>query len=96
MKIWASMPAAAAHAAIALAAFPADGMATLFIPNSRHIETAQESPRALNDAVGLSPSSFTQRSSAPIRAPSFWALNKGVQPSPSVKIEESEGGNTGA
>ena len=55
---------------MALAALPAEGIATFLMPSSTHIETAQERPRALNDAVGFSPSSFTHSCSAPMRAPS--------------------------
>src|SRR5438093_1306796 len=65
MKMWASMPAAAAYAAMALAALPADGIATFLIPSSTAIVTAQESPRALKEPVGFSPSSLIQRSEAP-------------------------------
>src|ERR1039457_1824848 len=96
MKMWASMPAAAAYAAMALAALPAEGIATFLIPSSTHMETAQERPRALNDAVGLSPSSFTQSCSAPMRAPSRRVRTSGVQPSPSETTLASAGGSTGA
>src|ERR1051326_7074962 len=96
MKMWASNPAAAAYAAMALAAFPAEGIATLRMPNSTHIETAQESPRALNDAVGFRPSSFTHSDSAPIRTPSRLARINGVQPSPKLTIDPSEAGKIGA
>jgi len=50
-------------AARAPPAFPAVGIATFVISSSRHIETAQDSPRALNDPVGLIPSSLSHRSS---------------------------------
>ena len=40
---------------MALAALPADGIATFLMPSSTHIETAQERPRALNDAGGIEP-----------------------------------------
>src|ERR1035441_8886359 len=96
MKICASIPAAAAYAAMALAALPADGMATFLIPSSTHIETAQERPRALNDAVGFSPSSFTHSCSAPMRAPNRLVRTSGVQPSPSVTTLASDAGSTGA
>src|ERR1039457_7234426 len=55
MKICASIPAAAAYAAMALAALPADGIAIFRMPSSTHMETAHASPGALNEAVGLSP-----------------------------------------
>src|SRR6266581_796748 len=81
---------------MALPALPAEGIATLRMPSSAHIEIAQERPRALNEAVGLSPSSFTQSASEPIRAPSRLVLTSGVQPSPSVTMKRSAGGSTGA
>src|ERR1017187_9731997 len=96
MKICASIPAAAAYAAMALAALPAEGIATFLIPSSTHMETAHESPRALNEAVGFSPSSFTQSCSAPMRAPSLLVRTSGVQPSPRVTTDASAAGSTGA
>src|SRR5437899_5105723 len=96
MKMCASMPAAAAYAAMALAALPAEGIATFLIPSSTHIETAQERPRALNEDVGLRPSSFTQSCSAPMRAPNRRVRTRGVQPSPSVTTDASAAGSTGA
>src|SRR5262245_11386058 len=96
MKMWDSIPAAAAYAARALAALPAEGIATLPMPSSLHMAMAQDSPRALNDAVGFVPSSFTQRASAPSREPSRRARHIGVQPSPSVTTEPLAGGRTGA
>src|SRR5579863_5139631 len=90
------MPAAAAYAARALAALPAEGMATFRMPSSTHMEIAHERPRALNDAVGFMPSSFTQRASAPTRAPSRLVRIRGVQPSPNDVMASSAGGSTGA
>src|ERR1035441_9095737 len=84
MNMCASIPAAAAYAAMALAALPAEGMATFRMPSSTHMETAQARPRALNEAVGLSPSSFTQSCSAPMRVPNLLVRTSGVQPSPTV------------
>ena len=82
---------------MALAALPAEGMATLRMPSSTHIETAQESPRALNEPVGFSPSSFTQSASAPMRAPRRAVRTSGVQPSPSETMDVCRaGGSTGA
>src|SRR5665811_1913088 len=81
---------------MALAALPAEGIATFLMPSSTHMETAQERPRALNEAVGLSPSSFTQSCSAPMRAPSRLVRTSGVQPSPSVTTDASAAGSTGA
>ena len=46
---------------MALAALPAEGMASLRMPSSTAMETAQERPRALNEPVGLRPSSFTHK-----------------------------------
>jgi len=46
MKMFASIPAAAAYAASAPAAFPADGAASRFAPSARAIETASDIPRA--------------------------------------------------
>ena len=63
------------------------GIATFLMPSSTHMETAQERPRALNDAVGLSPSSLTQSASAPMRCPRRLVRISGVQPSPSVTID---------
>ena len=71
---------------MALAALPAEGIATFLMPSSTHMETAQESPRALNEPVGFRPSSFTHRSSAPMRAPSRRVRTSGVMPSPSETI----------
>src|ERR1700722_3145741 len=88
MKIWASIPAAAAKATIAPPAFPADGIATFLTPSPTHIDTAQESPRALKLPVGLTPSSFTHRSSLPRRAPRRVVWTRGVMPSPSEIIAE--------
>src|ERR1700686_2189302 len=82
---------------MALAALPAEGIATLRTPSSTHIETAQERPRALNDPVGLIPSSFTHKSRAPSRAPSRRVSSMGVIPSPSETMEAgSRTGSTGA
>src|ERR1700735_3899885 len=58
MKMCASIPAAAAYAASALAALPAEGMATFFKPYALHIVTAADRPRALKEPVGFSPSSL--------------------------------------
>ena len=81
---------------MALAALPAEGMATFRMPSSTHMEMAQARPRALNEAVGFSPSSFTHRSSAPMRAPSRSVRMRGVQPSPSVTMDSLAGGRSGA
>src|SRR5580704_18228789 len=82
---------------MAPAALPADGIATLLIPNSTHIETAQDNPRALNDPVGLIPSSFTHRSGTPSRAPRRLVWISGVMPSPRLTIAAGfETGSAGA
>src|SRR5947209_6184041 len=97
MKMCASIPAAAAYAAVAEAALPADGIATLAMPSSTHMEIAHESPRALKDAVGFKPSSLTQRSVAPTARPSRSMRIKGVIPSPRETIAPGlETGSTGA
>ena len=84
MKTFASSPAAAAYAAIALAALPADGTDSVVAPRCAARVTAADSPRALNELVGLSDSSLTNsRVEAESRAePRAWI--SGVQPSPSV------------
>ena len=65
-----------------LAAFPAEGMATLRMPSSTSMEIAQERPRALKEPVGFRPSSLIHRSSAPTAAPMRFARMRGVIPSP--------------
>jgi len=67
---------------VALPAFPAEGSATAVIPSSFARLTAMHSPRALNDAVGFCPSSFTQQRATPIRDASRGASIMGVHPSP--------------
>ena len=62
----------------------------------QHIDTAHDSPRALKEPVGFSPSSFTHSDSAPICDPSRRVRSSGVQPSPSDTIDASDGGSTGA
>src|SRR5579863_5822377 len=96
MKMCDSMPAAAAYAAMALAALPAEGIATFLIPSSTAIEIAQERPRALKEPVGFSPSSLIHRSSEPTRAPRRRVRIKGVMPSPSDTIDSARGGSAGA
>src|SRR4029453_13333573 len=51
-------PAFAAYAAAAPPAFPAVGSASVRAPSAFAAVTAADSPRALNDGVGLGPSSF--------------------------------------
>src|SRR5687767_2575769 len=51
-------PAFAAYAAAAPPALPAVGKASVFAPSALATVTAADNPRALNDAVGFSPSSF--------------------------------------
>src|SRR5712691_8720634 len=82
---------------MALAAFPAEGIASFGMPSSTAMETAQDRPRALNEPVGLSPSSFTHRWSAPILAPRRLVRTRGVIPSPNETIDSGfRGGSTGA
>jgi hypothetical protein len=71
----------------ALAALPAEGIARTLTPSSTHMEIAQESPRALKEPVGFSPSSLISRSFAPMRAPVRRTDSSGVIPSPSEIIE---------
>ncbi len=59
-------------------------MVILPIPSSFAFETAADNPRALKDAVGLTPSSLISRFGQPIAAPRRRASNIGVNPSPSV------------
>ena len=81
---------------MALAAFPAEGIATLRMPNSTHMETAQERPRALNEPVGLMPSSLTQNRARRASA-KLGGVHMGVMPSPSeTMLDGSRTGNTGA
>lgn len=67
---------------MALAAFPAEGIATFLTPNSLHIEMAQDSPRALKLPVGFTPSSFTHNCSHPNDAANRGVLTNGDHPSP--------------
>src|SRR5262245_11115690 len=55
----ASSPAHAAYAAMAFAAFPADGTERVFAPRRAARVTAAESPRALKEFVGFRDSSLT-------------------------------------
>ena len=88
ITITAGIPAAAAYAASAPPAFPAVGAARAFTPSLFARVTAAVIPRALNDPVGFSPSSFTYKFSRypvphGIAAPSRFAWISGVIPSPS-------------
>jgi hypothetical protein len=69
MKTLASSPARAAYAAIAFAAFPADGTDTIRAPTVRALVTAAESPRALNEFVGFNDSSLMYRRDSPTSRP---------------------------
>jgi hypothetical protein len=53
------------HAARATPAFPAVGTTSRRASSSTARVTAAESPRALNEPVGFTPSSFTNRRSRP-------------------------------
>src|SRR5688572_27269962 len=77
-------PAFAAYAAAAPPALPAVGRATVAAPSAFAMVTAAERPRALNDAVGFSPSSFMWKWRSPRRSPRRLAWINGVIPSPSV------------
>src|SRR5690349_131009 len=77
-------------------AFPAVGTMHRFIPNSFAFEMAMLSPRALKEPVGFSDSSFINNSFTPSSLASRPSFNKGVQPSPSVTMDETfETGNMG-
>ena len=69
MNTLAGSPAAAAYAASALAALPADGTESVRAPRYFARVTAADSPRALNEFVGLSDSSLTSRRSRPRSRP---------------------------
>jgi len=58
---------------MALAALPADGTDSVFTPSSDARVTAAESPRALNEFVGFSDSSFTKTRSRPSARPMRFA-----------------------
>src|SRR5262249_31083045 len=92
MAITAGIPAAAAYAASAPPALPALGAASAFAPRNFAMVTAAVIPRALNDPVGFSPSSFTYNFGIPIDAPSRGVARVGVIPSPNVTF--SPPGNT--
>jgi hypothetical protein len=66
-----------------LAALPADGIDSVFAPRMAAFVTAADRPRALNEFVGLSDSSFTNTRERPSAAPRRVAWTSGVQPSPS-------------
>src|SRR5918993_3576931 len=84
MNTLASTPAAAAYAAIAFAAFPADGIDRIRAPRCLALVTAAESPLALKEFVGLRDSSLTKSRESPSSAPRRLAWTSGVQPSPRV------------
>ena len=88
MNTYASMPALAAYADMAPAALPADGMVSLVRPSSLALETAADRPRALNEPVGLAPSSLMNSDFAPVSRPRRSAGSIGVNPSPSVTTFE--------
>src|SRR6185436_20567323 len=68
-KTLACRPAHAAYAARAFPALPADGTDSVVAPRYFARVTAADWPRALNELVGFSDSSFTYRRSRPIAAP---------------------------
>ena len=90
-------PAAAPYAASAAPAFPAVGVTNPGTPRALARVTAALIPRALNDAVGLSPSSFTHSRATPVSPASAGASCIGVSPSPSdTGISLARSGSTGA
>ena len=89
----AGTPARAAYAAMAPPALPAVGMASEAMPSSTARDTAMHRPRALNEPVGLSPSSLSWRLLSPTRLPMRGAASSGVPPSPSSR--RNRGSRTG-
>ncbi|MDB5876350.1 MAG: associated domain protein, partial [Ramlibacter sp.] len=88
--------AAAPYAASAAPAFPAVGVTNPGTPSARARVTAALIPRALNEAVGLSPSSFTHSRATPISRASAGASCIGVSPSPSeTGASSASSGSTG-
>src|SRR3954468_8319464 len=77
------IPAAEPYAARAAPAFPAVGATNPATPIARARVTAALIPRALNDAVGFSPSSLIQTVRTPIALAMLGAAIIGVAPSPS-------------
>src|SRR5215207_9013890 len=75
-------PAAAPYAASAAPALPAVGTTRPFTPRALARVTAAASPRALNDAVGFTPSSFTHSRRTPACRASAGDSTRGVAPSP--------------
>ena len=95
MKTLTSRPAAAPYAEAAEAALPAEGSAIAVAPSSFARETAQPSPRALNEPVGFLPSSFRSRPASPSASPARRAGTSGVMPSPSeIMLAGSRTGST--
>src|SRR4051812_1004140 len=78
------MPAAEPYAASAAPALPAVGATSPATPSARARVTAALIPRALNDAVGFSPSSLIHSVRTPIDLASVGVGSSGVPPSPSV------------
>src|SRR4051812_6727197 len=75
--------AAAPYAASAAPAFPAVGATSPGTPSAFARVTAALMPRALNDAVGLRPSSLIQSLATPMERAREGASSSGVMPSPS-------------
>jgi hypothetical protein len=69
MQMLARIPARAAYVAQAAPALPLVGMAMCRIPSSRARDRPTAAPRALNDPVGISPSSLTSNRGTPMWAP---------------------------
>ena len=79
----------------ALAAFPAEGIASLPTPNFLAIVTAHASPRALKESVGLWASSLIHKFFAPSSDSSLVARISGVHPSSRVMASLASAGSTG-
>src|SRR5687767_12596558 len=86
------MPAAAPYAASAAPALPAVGTTRPGTPSAFARVTAALIPRALNDPVGLRPSSLTHTARTPSARASDSAGRSGVAPSPNV-MGDSSGAN---
>ncbi|MNZ99444.1 hypothetical protein D3C78_1187690 [compost metagenome] len=90
----ARMPARAAYSDQAAPALPLVGMASASTPSSLALDTPTAAPRALNEPVGMMPSSFSHRSSIPSSRPMRGVRSRGVKPSP--RLTTLAGSRTGS
>ena len=79
-----SRPARAAYAAADADVFPVEAQIASLAPRSTATDIAIVIPRSLNDAVGLSPSTFNHTRATPARCATRGASSSGVLPSRSV------------